>query len=115
MFLVAAEHNPKKGSPPYSTKSNVFANDVHRTSSPRLNRPLAITFLNPTAAFSGDINPNSIVMTMTYGSVSFLFMSNTNADDESRIQWNVRLRIHNQGYNPEKIDQTKNRKKVMCD
>jgi len=37
-----SEFQPKKGSPPYSTTPNVFANELHRTSSPMLNRPLAI-------------------------------------------------------------------------
>ena len=52
-----------------------------------LNRPLAISVLNPTATFSDDINQNIIVLKMTYGTVSFLFMGdvNVNADAESRI------------------------------
>ena len=50
-----------------------------------LNRPLAISVLNPTATFSDDINQNSLVLKMTYGSVSFLFMGDANADAESRV------------------------------
>jgi beta-lactamase superfamily II metal-dependent hydrolase len=46
---------------------------------------LIISVLNPTATFSDDINQNSIVLKMTYGSVSFLFMGDANADAESRI------------------------------
>ena len=75
----------KKGIPTYPTTSNVFANDVHRTSSPMLNRPLTITFLNPTATFSEHINQNSLVLKMTYRSVSFLFMGDAHADAENRI------------------------------
>ena len=84
MFLVAAEHN-QKGIPAYPSTSNVFANDVHRTSSPILNRPLAIPVRNSTAPFSEHINRNSIVLKMTYGGVSFLFLGDANADAESRI------------------------------
>ena len=84
MFLVAAEHN-QKGIPAYPSTSNVFANDVHRTSSPILNRPLAIPVRNSTAPFSEHINRNSIVLKMTYGGVSFLFMGDANADAESKI------------------------------
>ncbi|GEM_PF-6895485 len=50
-----------------------------------LNQPLAISVLNPTATFPDDINQNSIVLKMTHGSVSFLFMGDVNADAESRI------------------------------
>ncbi len=46
---VAIQESENKGilfdwgcSPLYPSKSNVFANDVHRTSSRMLNRPLAI-------------------------------------------------------------------------
>ena len=84
MFLVAAEHN-QKGIPAYPSTSNVFANDVHRTSSPILNRPLAIPVRNSTAPFSEHINRNSIVLKMTYGGVSFLFMGDAHADAESRM------------------------------
>ena len=84
MFLVAAEHN-QKGIPAYPSTSNVFANDVHRTSSPILNRPLAIPVRNSTAPFSEHINRNSIVLKMTYGGVSFLFRGDANADAENRI------------------------------
>ena len=44
-----------------------------------------IGIFNPPATFSDDINQNSIVLKMTYGSVSFLFMGDANADAESRI------------------------------
>ncbi|MCX6698500.1 MAG: hypothetical protein NTV68_01015 [Methanomicrobiales archaeon] len=46
---------------------------------------LTISFLNPTATFSDDINQNSIVLKMTSGSVSFLFMGDANADAETRM------------------------------
>ena len=48
-----------------------------------LNRPLAISVLNPTSLFPDDINQNSIVLKVTYGSISFLFMGDANA--ETRI------------------------------
>jgi len=47
----------KKESPTYSTTSNVFANDVHRTSSPMLNRPLAFRSLPIEFAY-----PSSVVV-----------------------------------------------------
>jgi len=40
----------------------------------RSNPGLTISVLNPTSTFSDDINQNSIVLKMTYGNVSFLFM-----------------------------------------
>jgi len=50
-----------------------------------LNRPLAISVLNPTSLFPDDINQNSIVLKVTYGSISFLFMGDANANAETRI------------------------------
>jgi len=38
-------NNQKKGSPTYPTTSNIIKNDVHLTSSPMLNRPLAMRSL----------------------------------------------------------------------
>jgi beta-lactamase superfamily II metal-dependent hydrolase len=46
---------------------------------------LTISVLNPIATFSDDINQNSIVLKMTYGSVSFMFIGDANADAESHI------------------------------
>ena len=46
---------------------------------------LTISVLNPTSKFSDDINQNSVVLKMTYGGVSFLFMGDANADAESKI------------------------------
>jgi beta-lactamase superfamily II metal-dependent hydrolase len=69
---------------PYPTTSNVFENDVHRTPSPIL-PTVGKEVLNPTSTFSDVINQNSIVLKMTYGSVSFLFMGDANADAESKI------------------------------
>ena len=57
---------------------------TYETRSTRI-RPLAISVLNPTTTFSDDINQNSIVLKMTSGSVSFLFLGDANADAESRI------------------------------
>jgi len=54
----------------------------HKT---RSNPGLTISVLNPTATLSDDINQNSIVLKMTYGSVSFLFVGDANADAEIRI------------------------------
>ena len=44
------------------------------------NPGLTIAVLNPTAAFSDDINQNSLVLKMTYASVSFLFMGDADAE-----------------------------------
>ncbi|MCX6698408.1 MAG: hypothetical protein NTV68_00545 [Methanomicrobiales archaeon] len=51
----------------------------------RSNPGLTIWVLNPTATLSDDINQNSIVLKMTEGSVSFLFMDGANANAESGI------------------------------
>jgi hypothetical protein len=93
VFWLLPESNgdqrPKKRDPPtYPTTSNVFANDDHHTSSPMLNRPLTLSVLNPTATFSDDINQNSIVLKMTYGSVSFLFMGDADAEKSYGQKWN---------------------------
>ena len=50
LFAVVTQQYPEiiqqpKKWPPHPTKSNVFANELHRTSSPILNRPLPIPVL----------------------------------------------------------------------
>jgi len=84
MFLVAAEHNPKREN----------LSQPRRIEGLRIRRPSHVLtdiepaaghqVLNPTSTFSDDINQNSIVLKMTYGSVSFLFMGAANADAETR-------------------------------
>ena len=50
-----------------------------------LDPDLPISVLNPTATLSDDINQNSLVLKMTSGSISFLFMGDANADVERKI------------------------------
>jgi len=50
-----------------------------------LDSGISFSVLNPTTTFSDDINQNSIVLKMTYGTVPFLFSGDANSDAEQRI------------------------------
>jgi len=47
---------------------------------------ISFSVLNPPSTFSDNINQNSIVLRMTYGTVPFLFMGDANSDAEKNIE-----------------------------